>query len=183
MEFSFTCPKCQGADFSITRDRKTFAPTRAYELIFSCRCGKQLFGEQIEQEYERQYKVFQVAAGRSGDMVMNPSTHVEQDRREALRRAMLYQRQHREEQRRRNLAEESGRSAGRDAWGGVGNASAVADSDEWLPNDHPERCTWNQCNKRRRPNSKYCSRNCSNKNARHRHKVRRQGAGEEEAPY
>jgi hypothetical protein len=181
MEFSFECPKCQGADFNITRDRRTFAPTRAYELIFSCRCGKQLFGEQIEKEYDRQYKLFQVAAGRSGDVMMDPDMRVDQDRREALRRAMLYQRQHREEQRRRNLAEESGRSTNRDGWSVTSAESVVANSDEWLPNDHPERCTWHQCNKRHRPNSKYCSRNCSNKNARHRHKARRHGGSEEEA--
>ena len=181
MEFSFHCPKCQGADFSITRDRRTFAPTRAYELIFSCRCGKQLFGEQIEKEYDRQFKVFRVSSGRSGDIRLDSDMRVDRDRREALRRAMLYQRQHREEQRRRNQAEDAGRPAGREGWGVSVSEAVAADSDEWLPNDHPERCTWHQCNKRRRPNSKYCSRNCSNKNARHRHKVRRHGGNAEEA--
>ena len=145
MHFTFKCPRCQGADFSITLDRKTFAPIRAYELIFSCRCGKQLFGEQIEKEYERQYKVFQVAAGRSGDMMLDPQTRVEQDRCEALRRALLYQRQHREEQRRKNLVE------------------AV----DVLPHDHPQCCAWTPCPFPRRPNSKYCSRSCLNREARY----------------
>ena len=33
-------------------------------------------------------------------------------------------------------------------------------------------CAWDPCSEPSRPNSKYCSRNCSNKNARARHKAR-----------
>ena len=33
-------------------------------------------------------------------------------------------------------------------------------------------CAWHDCNEAARPRSKYCSRNCSNKNARARHKNR-----------
>jgi len=33
------------------------------------------------------------------------------------------------------------------------------------------KCVWHECVKTAAPNSKYCSRNCSNKNARSRHKV------------
>ena len=38
------------------------------------------------------------------------------------------------------------------------------------------RCAWGPCNNDKRPNSKYCSKQCSNKNARHRHKLRKQNA-------
>jgi hypothetical protein len=34
-------------------------------------------------------------------------------------------------------------------------------------------CAWKNCEKVARPNSKYCSRNCSNKNARARHASRK----------
>ena len=34
-------------------------------------------------------------------------------------------------------------------------------------------CAWDECSKQARPRSKYCSRNCSNKNARARHKARK----------
>lgn len=34
-------------------------------------------------------------------------------------------------------------------------------------------CAWHECSKQARPRSKYCSRNCSNKNARARHKARK----------
>lgn len=36
-----------------------------------------------------------------------------------------------------------------------------------------EQCAWEECDKLARPRSKYCSRNCSNKNARARHKARK----------
>jgi hypothetical protein len=35
------------------------------------------------------------------------------------------------------------------------------------------KCSWHECVKTAAPNSKYCSRNCSNKNARARHKTSR----------
>lgn len=38
-------------------------------------------------------------------------------------------------------------------------------------------CAWNGCGKPARPNSKYCSRNCSNKNARARHAARKKTTG------
>lgn len=34
-------------------------------------------------------------------------------------------------------------------------------------------CTWDSCTETARPNSKYCSRKCSNKNARRRHRARK----------
>jgi len=36
-----------------------------------------------------------------------------------------------------------------------------------------EQCAWKDCKNRARSSSKYCSRTCSNRNARHRHKVRK----------
>lgn len=47
--------------------------------------------------------------------------------------------------------------------------SAVA-SDPSLP-----KCAWKECDKPARPRSKYCSRNCSNKNARARYSKRSNG--------
>jgi outer membrane biosynthesis protein TonB len=37
-------------------------------------------------------------------------------------------------------------------------------------------CAWKDCDKKARPKSKYCSRTCSNKNARHRHAQRKKSA-------
>lgn len=44
-----------------------------------------------------------------------------------------------------------------------------------------EMCAWKDCDKVARPGSKYCSRNCSNKNARYRHRLRKRDDEDEEA--
>ena len=44
--------------------------------------------------------------------------------------------------------------------------TSVAETSEVRP-----KCAWHECVKTAAPNSKYCSRNCSNKNARSRHKA------------
>ena len=41
------------------------------------------------------------------------------------------------------------------------------------------KCSWHECVKTAAPNSKYCSRNCSNKNARSRHKAAKGSAAAE----
>jgi hypothetical protein len=229
MAFKFSCPKCQGNDFNIVRDNRTFTPTRAFELIFSCRCGKQLFGDHIEQEYERQKRAYEVEAvdreREERDRVERESA--EEERQSAMRKAILYQQRYQEEQRLKVEAEEAARKAELDrrwrekvaalrsddpnavvpappaalppaalppvimppvspkprakvrkappspAAPAAPAATEAGDgSDEEYPEGHPLRCAWDGCAKRRRKNSKYCSRNCSNKNARARHKKR-----------
>jgi hypothetical protein len=49
-------------------------------------------------------------------------------------------------------------------------AAAVVTSDE-------QQCAWNGCHNPRRNNSKYCSRECSNRNARSRYKTRHNPGG------
>ena len=41
------------------------------------------------------------------------------------------------------------------------------------PSGDSGQCAWHECSEIARPRSKYCSRNCSNKNARSRHKARK----------
>ena len=57
-----------------------------------------------------------------------------------------------------------------DAEGDEGSAGDDESADE--EGADPTICAWPGCKKPRRPNSKYCSRACSNKNARSRHKQR-----------
>ena len=45
------------------------------------------------------------------------------------------------------------------------------------PEPEVEMCAWKDCGNAARPNSKYCSRNCSNKNARYRHRMRKHEDG------
>ncbi|MFT4625769.1 MAG: hypothetical protein ACI8PZ_004440 [Myxococcota bacterium] len=247
MAFNFSCPKCNGNDYNIVRDNRTFTPTRAFELIFSCRCGKQLFGDQIEEEYERQKAVYEAE---SVDRERDERDRIARERREeerleAMRQAMLYQQRYREEKRRKVEEEEAARKAEEDrrwrakveALRGTDPAAAEAavraedlrraaaaaaapkpppapkpaapkkkaaptapvlneddeDYDEDAANGpqpgdadfhedgHPQKCAFRNCHKAKRKNSKYCSRNCSNKNARARHKARSGKKGPDDA--
>lgn len=152
MEFKMHCPKCLGYDYSIERDNRTFgAVAQAFELIFHCRCGKQMFGEQLIKEYDRQEKEFK--SGHSdGEYTPSPNASVNADL-QRLRRPEVHA-----------LAE--------------GHAMAVEElhKTEGSPEARlvvgDQMCTWPGCDKPARPNSKYCSRACSNKNARARHKAR-----------
>jgi hypothetical protein len=77
MAFKMHCPKCGGLDFSIERDNRTFgAVAQAYELVFHCRCGKQLFGEVLLKEYEQQKKAFE-AGGDAAALQGTPDARVE----------------------------------------------------------------------------------------------------------
>ncbi|MEN0064023.1 MAG: hypothetical protein AAGA48_17860 [Myxococcota bacterium] len=150
MEFKMHCPKCLGYDYSIERDNRTFgAVAQAFELIFHCRCGKQMFGEQLIKEYDRQEKEFK--SGHSDGEYAPPSTSLTPNGE--MPRA------------RRDVS--------------VAEATTMALEELHKTEPGAERlivgdqlCTWPGCDKPARPNSKYCSRACSNKNARARHKAR-----------
>jgi hypothetical protein len=55
MSFKMRCPKCGGRDYGIERDRAFARSSGTVEYVFSCRCGKQLFGPALQAEYERQH--------------------------------------------------------------------------------------------------------------------------------
>lgn len=183
MAFKFRCPKCLGIDYSVVRDNRTFTPTRAFELIFSCRCGKQLFGDNIETEYNRQKKEYEAKSSDREKEHRARTVKVQEaeERKLALRRAMVYQQKYREEQRQKQASEQAEQQAEKDRlWrqkveGVTSDADGAATAEpavEALASDDPRKCAWDQCSNIRRKNSKYCSRNCSNRNARSRHKRR-----------
>lgn len=166
MAFKMHCPKCLGLDYSIERDNRTFgAVAQAFELVFHCRCGKQMFGEQLVKEYDKQKAEYDLnggpddgeeglGLGATADQRVTwlrpvPSAHGDAD--EAQRQA--------EEDRRWR---ERAQSTAQDVVVPVVKSGAATD----------EECAWPGCEKTQRPNSKYCSRACSNKNARARHKAR-----------
>jgi len=152
MEFKMHCPKCLGLDYSIERDNRTFgAVAQAFELIFHCRCGKQMFGEQLLKEYDRQDKEFK--SGHS-DGEYAPSNSNTAANNELLRLGQSAQ-----------AASENPAAITE----GPHKTEASAET-RLAAGDHG--CTWPGCDKPARPNSKYCSRACSNKNARARHKAR-----------
>ncbi len=78
MAFKMHCPKCGGLDFSIERDNRTFgAIAQAYELVFHCRCGKQLFGEVLLKEYEQQKKTWEEREEAGLDPAGTPDARVQ----------------------------------------------------------------------------------------------------------
>jgi hypothetical protein len=150
MKFRMVCPKCQTANFSIERDNRSYAPRgQMFEMIFSCRCGKQLFGDQIEAEYVRQQTVFE------------STKHTQKVERVAP------------------TPPPPVAPAPRPA---VSVATSSPGPEEVWPDQTPQEeraqtdassCEWHICHNPPRPNSKYCSRDCSNKNARLRYKKRK----------
>ena len=155
MSFRFQCPKCGTSQFSIERDQRSYAPRgQAHEMIFSCRCGKQIFGDAIEKEYDRQKAEWAANQGKDVSEVVDALKTDEERIREAAL-AQAYARQRRVE------AESTARQSANEA-AGVSPAES----------ENADVCGWRDCVNPPRPNSKYCSRDCSNKNARSRYKKR-----------
>ena len=153
MAFRFRCPKCNSTSFNIERDSRSYAPRgQAHELIFACRCGKQLFGEQIEKEYLRQKTAWEADASQRKEPLPAPRTEpiVNEPRATAPRR---------------DAPRPDVHAAPAATGGSAAPAAATA--------DEAGSCGWKDCGNPPRPNSKYCSRDCSNKNARHRYKRRK----------
>lgn len=151
MAFKMTCPKCGSYDYSVERDRRirTLADPAA-GLIFSCRCGKQLFGSLVVDEHKRQLKAWE--AGRAARQVAR-ADEVSHSHTGA------------------NHAHADEDTAPEPASRGWMDGSASRTQTEEA--GEGERCSWHMCSKRARPGSKYCSRACSNKNARYRYKQRK----------
>ena len=134
--FAMRCPKCGSANYSISRDPHAYSMPEEFRLIFSCACGKQLFGMQVVEEHNRQERAHNAA--RSGAAATPP-----------VETPMV----------------------------SVKATPAPRTTAAAVPQAGVESCAWHECEKPRRPRSKYCSRACSNKNARHRFKQRK-NAGE-----
>jgi len=170
MTFKLTCPKCGSTDYSIERDRRirTLADPSA-GLIFSCRCGKQLFGSQVVEVYKRQQKAWE-----AGQVAREKEKRV---REETVRKRQEDQRPYREALPYRGAAEREHGEGNRPAPEAQGRTwfQQVDDEpeDAAAPSEEQTVCAWHPCQKPARPGSKYCCRACSNKNARWRYKQRK----------
>ncbi len=170
MAFKMRCPKGGSFDYSVERDNRTFGATaQTFELIYHCRCGKQMFGEQLVKEYEQQKKAYELSSNDLDDGP-EPSQPGLADLRERLasrRRASEDRSPETAEQQIRQREEEDRRWRVR-----VQESSQEIVSPSSGGGSIDEECVWPGCTKPQRSNSKYCSRACSNKNARARHKAR-----------
>ncbi|HHO52393.1 MAG TPA: hypothetical protein ENK18_16360 [Deltaproteobacteria bacterium] len=178
MAFKMRCPKCESFDYSVERDNRTFgAVAQAFELVYHCRCGKQMFGEQLVKEYERQKKAYESTSSAS-DVALDPGPPLEELEEVAELRGRLESRRRLVEDRQREAAEQQIRQREEEdrRW----RARVQESSREVVTTPPPidgagvadQECAWPGCTKPRRSNSKYCTRACSNKNARARHKAR-----------
>lgn len=196
MAFKMVCPKCGSLNYSVERDGRSYIRTGpSAELIFSCRCGTQLFGPALTNEFEAQRLAFEAEAkGRVAEERQRAERDAEQrERDETMRRALEFRQNYLREQR-AVLQEEArvAKAASDQAWrervastGGVlppMPVEAAAVEELYPPRPNPPGtplnksealCGWGPCVNDARSNSKYCSRACSNKNARWRHKKRR----------
>src|SRR5678815_4583515 len=106
MAFKMRCPKCGCTSFSIERDRAMRTPgsvsTGITDLIFSCRCGKQMFGEQVVTEHERQMRQYEAEGEtRRREMaVVEARRRDEEEQSRARRMAHAFRSAHLDAQRR-----------------------------------------------------------------------------------
>ncbi len=189
MGFRFRCPKCHSTSFSIERDSRSYAARgQIHELVFSCRCGKQLFGEQIEQEYLRQKSAWEAEQAspkaeprpkkkRSAE-AKAPAPRPTPRARATRAATKASEAAQREEASPEASPEAPPTAPSREEVAPAGASEAAAEPAR--SKDGTPICGWKDCNNPARPNSKYCSRDCSNKNARYRYK-RRKGRGREAA--
>jgi hypothetical protein len=130
-----------------------------FEMIFSCRCGKQLFGDQIEAEYLRQQAAFDAnAQARKAELAATSPAPSQPQRTAPIAPSPV-----------------TSKIVSNTEWveptAVTGPSSATNDGDHSICDR--SNCEWHSCNNPPRPNSKYCSRDCSNKNARLRYKKRK----------
>ncbi len=220
MSFKMKCPKCESLSYNVERDTRTYATGKAGELVFSCRCGKQLYGDQLTAEYERQKAIWEAdPARRAAGAEREQRLRDEESRQEALRQAFEYRRAWVAQRRAGIIGEPlptpqarpqapraAPQSAARvdgvrplDTRGNrppapplgvnpvAANRAQVAEpvlrqqtreQAESTASTHETHCEWAGCANPRAASSKYCSRACSNKNARLRHSKRKKGSQE-----
>ena len=188
MAFKMVCPKCGSLNYSVERDGRSYIRTGpSSELIFSCRCGKQLFGDALTEEFERQRSAYesQAADRQRAERDREAAVIAEREKDEKLRQAMEYQRNYQREKREQEAesaraAKEEADAAWRAKVSAPGGATDGEDGELLPPGTPPDKaahlCGWGPCVNDARPKSKYCSRGCSNKNARWRHKRRKKDA-------
>lgn len=176
--FTMTCPKCSSTGLERFQDRATSWGHGLDNFALKCRtCGKVLYGEvACQAEYDQQYAAWlaeQSTPARKAELAEAArleQARLEQERRiiEADRNQRAQRQRAQEESRRRQ--EEVNR-----AWAAQAarqRAAEQASVEAGTEKSTPGVCAWKDCEEPARTTSIYCSRGCSNKNARWRHKLR-----------
>jgi len=159
--FFLKCPKCESTDTEIIKDQRWRVGVDDH--IFHCRtCGKSLYGAPATQEVERQYEGWQKGAAerkrQEMEIARRAAEEVEKRHQEAAETARFVA----------ALAQKKAKEEERERMEKAANASYC----EWVTCDKGPKNT----RALSRHNSKYCSRDCSNRNARARHRKRKKAA-------
>lgn len=144
------CPKCESTNTDLYRDRTASARSFPHDAIFHCRCcGYRLLGLSAVEYTNRLMAEFQEAEKNKADARLREIEAERTRKLEAETRRLVEEARKLEERERKKV----------------------------LPFPTPARaiCAWHECQEPCRANSMYCSRNCSNKNARARHRARQEG--------
>ena len=179
MSFHMHCVKCRSTNIDLQRDQRAFVSDGRNQVLLHCyTCGHVIYGEtKVQAECNRQYSEWESRQRRSGQTVApNPMSS-------------------------RSGADAGGvasSGAGQGSESASPDAASIAEALADFPFKHGEvdpvtgltfifpseppptdsrgrplkPCVWPPCEKYARPRSKYCSRNCSNKNARARYSKR-----------
>lgn len=150
-EFKFKCPKCKSNNFEVTRENTGYGRQDGWlNRVFACRCGKRLYGVAIRDEYDLQVESYET----QGRKLKAAARRIRAQARE--REALLLLQSVKAEPVKVPVPVK---------------VKLVPPPPE--PEPIPRDCVWDGCSSPARPNSKYCSRDCSNKNARWQHKQRK----------
>jgi len=164
MNFSLRCPKCGSADIHLYEDRSGIGTAAVDSRILSCRCGKQVFGRQIDVEIAKQKDIWKKGAPeRKAQEREIERQRVEQERIRAEAHKLAATKRKQAEALR--VAQEA---ANRRWIEGARRAQKAS-----TPVTKPDRiCAWKDCDNLASETSKYCCRACSNANARWRYACR-----------
>ena len=155
-KFLPVCPKCTSTDTDLYQDRTVSARSFPHCAVFHCRCcGNRLMGAPAV-DYTNRLMGEHLAAEKA--------TAEKRLRRLEAERALRLEEVHRAKEARAKV-----------------KAKAKAKATQRrkvlpFPGTAPAVCAWDVCGEPSRSTSIYCSRNCSNKNARARHRARLEGS-------
>lgn len=153
MSFALKCPKCASGNIIIEKDARSYFQ-RAVPSLHCMMCGKVVYGEKaVEAEYLRQKAAYENNVSK---------TKVEKNPRPTHRQKAP-------------LSKEPSTTP---ASVKQGENSRITEQAKPLAEGI---CAWRGCSKSSRDTSKYCSRACSNKNARWRHAQRKKAQKSGEA--
>ena len=172
MSFHMHCVKCKSTNIDLQRDQRAFVSDGRNQVLLHCyTCGHVIYGEtKVQAECNRQYAEWEARQRRAGQTVMASAGPARGSA---------------------SGAEAGDPGSAPSATSGASDAATLAESLADFPFKHGEidpvtgltfifpsepppldsrgrplkPCVWPPCEKYARPRSKYCSRNCSNKNA------------------